>query len=212
MTEEEDPESAVPAREGQSSGTRTFEDGELVTEGEDLGREGGSRGSEGNQGTKKEPDHGEHPGKIPGVSPSEETSASKSPEASAYERDYPCRVTRDGVLANHRLKHRPWKPLHVIGIDEVSRRKGHRYLTLVYDLIRRRLVWIGEDRETRTMEKFFDWLGPRRGRSIRVVCCDMWAIYMEAVRTNLPWATLVFDRFHAVQHLNRAVDEVRRQT
>lgn len=110
------------------------------------------------------------------------------------------------------LKHRPWKPLHIIGIDEVSRRKGQRYLTLVYDLVRRRLVWIGEDRDTRTMEKFFAWLGPRRGRSIQVVCCDMWAIYMEAVQTKLPWATLVFDRFHVVQHLNRAVDEVRRQT
>src|SRR5262245_13606351 len=54
MTEEEGPESAVPARERQSSGTRTFEDGELVTEGEDLGREGGPRGGEGNQGTEKE--------------------------------------------------------------------------------------------------------------------------------------------------------------
>ena len=110
------------------------------------------------------------------------------------------------------LKHRPWKPLHVIGIDEVSRRKGQRYLTLVYDLHRRRLVWIGEDRDTTTMEKFFQWLGPRRGRSIQVVCCDMWAIYIEAVEARLPWATLVFDRFHVVQHLNRAVDEVRRQT
>jgi len=110
------------------------------------------------------------------------------------------------------LKHRPWKPLQVIGIDEVSRRKGQRYLTLVYDLIRRRLVWIGEDRDTTTMEKFFQWLGPRRGRSIQVVCCDMWAVYVEAVKTKLPWATLVFDRFHVVQHLNRAVDEVRRQT
>jgi transposase len=110
------------------------------------------------------------------------------------------------------LKHRPWKPLHVIGIDEVSRRKGQRYLTLVYDLIRRRLVWIGEDRETTTMEKFFEWLGPRRGRSIQVVCCDMWAVYIDAVKTNLPWAALVFDRFHVVQHLNRAVDDVRRQS
>jgi len=110
------------------------------------------------------------------------------------------------------LKHRPWKPLHVIGIDEVSRRKGQRYLTLVYDLDRRRLVWIGEDRDTATMERFFKWLGPRRGRSIQVVCCDMWAIYIEAVEARLPWATLVFDRFHVVQHLNRAVDEVRRQT
>jgi transposase len=110
------------------------------------------------------------------------------------------------------LKHRPWKPLHVIGIDEVSRRKGHRYLTLVYDLVRRRLVWIGEDRQAITMERFFAWLGPRRARSIQVVCCDMWAIYIEAVKTKLPWATLVFDRFHVVQHLNRAVDDVRRQT
>lgn len=110
------------------------------------------------------------------------------------------------------LRHRVWKPLHVIGLDEVSRRKGQRYLTLVYDLLRRRLVWIGEDRDASTMEKFFAWLGPRRGRSIQVVCCDMWAIYTDAVRINLPWATLVFDRFHVVQHLNRAVDEVRRQT
>jgi transposase len=110
------------------------------------------------------------------------------------------------------LKHRPWKPLHVIGIDEVSRRKGQRYLTLVYDLVRRRLVWIGEDRDMKTMERFFEWLGPRRGRSIQVVCCDMWAIYIEAVQAKLPWAILIFDRFHVVQHLNRAVDEVRRQT
>jgi transposase len=110
------------------------------------------------------------------------------------------------------LKHRPWKPLHVIGVDEVSRRKGQRYLTLVYDLVRRRLVWIGEDRDTKTMERFFEWLGPSRGRSIQVVCCDMWAIYIEAVQTKLPSATLIFDRFHVVQHLNRAVDDVRRQT
>lgn len=109
------------------------------------------------------------------------------------------------------LKHRPWKALRVIGIDEVSRRKGQRYLTLVYDLERRRLVWIGEDRETKTMERFFAWLGPRRRRSICIVCCDMWAIYMEAVQMHLPWAIIVFDRFHVVQHLNRAVDDVRRQ-
>ncbi len=109
------------------------------------------------------------------------------------------------------LEHRIWKPLHVLGIDEVSRRKGQRYLTLVYDLVRRRLIWIGEDRDSKTMESFFTWLGPRRGRSVLAVCCDMWAIYIEAVRAHLPLAILVFDRFHVVQHLNRAVDEVRRQ-
>jgi len=57
------------------------------------------------------------------------------------------------------LRRRRWKPLRVIGIDEVSRSKGQRYLTLVYDLERSRLVWIGENRDADTMRRFFDWLG-----------------------------------------------------
>ena len=110
------------------------------------------------------------------------------------------------------LAHRRWRPLHVIGIDEVSRRKGHQYLTVVYDLRRDRVIWVGRDRTTATMERFFAWLGPRRARSIHTVCCDMWAVYLDAVRTHLPTATLVFDRFHLSQYLSRAVDDVRRQT
>lgn len=114
--------------------------------------------------------------------------------------------------AVHRgLQLRRWKPLRVIGIDEVSRSKGQRYLTLVYDLERRRLVWAGENRDAETMKKFFEWLGPRRAKSILIVCCDMWAVYLKAVREKLPRALVVFDRFHVVQHLNRAVDDVRRQ-
>ena len=107
------------------------------------------------------------------------------------------------------LVRRRWKPLHVIGLDEVSRRKGQVYLTLVYDLERGRLVWVGEGRDTATMDQFFGWLGKHRGRAIRVVCCDMWAVYIDAVQRRLPWAKLVFDRFHVVKHLNEAVDEVR---
>jgi len=110
------------------------------------------------------------------------------------------------------LKHRRWKPLHVIGIDEVSRAKGQRYLTLVYDLARGRLVWVGENRDAATMAQFFAWLGPRRKRAIQIVCCDMWAVYLDAVRKQLPRARVLFDRFHVVQHLNRAVDDVRRAT
>jgi transposase len=110
------------------------------------------------------------------------------------------------------LQHRRWAPLHVIGIDEVSRRKGQRYLTIVYDLGRGRVVWVGRDRDAATMERFFSWLGPRRARAIHTVCCDMWSIYIEAVEAHLPRAALVFDRFHLSQHLSRAVDEVRRQT
>ena len=110
------------------------------------------------------------------------------------------------------LTHRPWKPLHAIGFDEVARAKGHAYLTLVYDLERRRLIWIGKDRTWETTDAFFAWLGKRKRRSIHTVCIDMWAPYADAVRTHLPNAKIVFDRFHIVRHLNKAVDEVRRAT
>jgi transposase len=110
------------------------------------------------------------------------------------------------------LAHRRWQPLHVIGIDEVSRRKGQQYLTVVYDLRRGRVVWVGRERTTATMERFFAWLGPQRARAIHTVCCDMWSIYIDAVHTHLPDATVVFDRFHLSQYLSRAVDDVRRQT
>lgn len=110
------------------------------------------------------------------------------------------------------LAHRRWAPLHVLGLDEVSRRKGQQYLTIAYDLGRGRVVWVGRDRTTATMERFFAWLGPRRARAIHTVCCDMWAVYIDAIRTHLPAATIVFDRFHLSHHLSRAVDDVRRQT
>jgi transposase len=108
--------------------------------------------------------------------------------------------------------HRPWKTLRAIGIDEVARARGQSYLTLVYDLERRRLIWIGKDRTRETAESFFRWLAKRRGRCIHTVCLDMWAPFADAVRANLPQAEIVFDRFHVVKHLNAAVDEVRRQT
>lgn len=109
------------------------------------------------------------------------------------------------------LQRRKWKPLHVIGVDEVSRKKGHRYLTLVYDLERKRLIWVGKDRKEETMNEFFQWLGKRKARSIRAVCCDMWAPYFKSIRNHLPRAEVLFDRFHIVQHLNRALDEIRRE-
>ena len=107
------------------------------------------------------------------------------------------------------LARRRRRPLHWIGVDEVSRRKGHRYLTVVYDLERHRLLWIGEDRSEQTLQEFFAELGRRRCRGIQVVCMDMWAAYAKVVRVAAPQAQILFDRFHLV-HLNRAVDEVRR--
>jgi transposase len=108
------------------------------------------------------------------------------------------------------LARRRKTPLRLIGIDEVSRKKGHRYLTLVYDLQRGELVWIGKERTRDTVAQFFDELGPRRSRNLQAVAMDMWAPYADEVRQRAPNATICFDRFHVVRHLNDAVDEVRR--
>lgn len=69
------------------------------------------------------------------------------------------------------LRHRSRRPVHVLGIDEVSRRKGHHYLTVVYDLERRVLLWVGEDRTEETLARFFTQiLGRRRCRTLRTIC------------------------------------------
>jgi len=109
------------------------------------------------------------------------------------------------------LRHRKRPPLHVIGLDEVSRRKGQVYLTAVYDLERRVLLWVGEGRSEEAVAPFFTrFLGRRRCATLRVVCMDMWAAYANLVERHARQAQVLFDRFHIVKHLNEAVDEVRR--
>jgi transposase len=109
------------------------------------------------------------------------------------------------------LRNRVRPAVHVIGIDEVSRRKGQIYLTVVYDLERRVLVWVGEDRTEEAVRKFFtEEMGARRCATLQVVCMDMWAAYAKLVREHAPNAQILFDRFHIVKHLNEAVEEVRR--
>ena len=110
------------------------------------------------------------------------------------------------------LRHRKRPPVHIIGIDEVSRRKGQVYLTVVYDLRRRVLLWVGEDRTEEAVKKFFtEEMGRRRCHTLQVVCMDMWAPYANLVREHAVNAQILFDRFHIVKHLNEAVDGVRRE-
>lgn len=115
-----------------------------------------------------------------------------------------------GRVVQWGLAKRRRRPLHILGLDEVSRKKGHKYLTVVYDLERGHVAWIGKDRTRETVHRFFDWLGKRRARSIEAVTMDMWAPYLDVVRERAPQVEVCFDRFHVVRHLNAAVDEVRR--
>lgn len=108
---------------------------------------------------------------------------------------------------------RPGDPLlglRVVGVDELSYRKHHHYVTVVTDLVQRRFVWGKDGRTARTLEAFLNELGPERREQIEVVCMDMCGAYIKAVRENLPHAQIIFDRFHVQALVNAALDEVRR--
>lgn len=99
----------------------------------------------------------------------------------------------------------------IIGIDEISRKKGHVYHTQIYDLIKKKLLASFEDRSYESLKSFFEYWGTDNLRNIRGICCDMWAPYIRAVKEYLPHAKIVFDKFHIVRHLLNAVNEVRKQ-
>lgn len=101
-----------------------------------------------------------------------------------------------------------------LGVDEIAWRKGHNYLTLVYqiDSGARRLLWIGEQRTQATMESFFKdmaMLKPGFAAQIKVICSDMWKPYLKVIAKHLPKAINVLDRFHIMQKFGKALDKVR---
>jgi transposase len=103
--------------------------------------------------------------------------------------------------------------IEAIGVDEILWRKGYRFLTLVYQIDegRKRLLWIGRERQVKTLLGFFRWLGPERSARLRFICSDMWKPYLRVIAKKAGQAIHVLDRFHIVSHLNKAIDEVRAQ-
>ncbi len=98
--------------------------------------------------------------------------------------------------------------LRRIGVDEFSYRKRHRYLTIVVDDDRGRVIWAGEGRSAEVLEGFFG--GVLRCFNIKEVTIDMAGGYIKAVENWLPQADIIFDRFHVQRLASDAVDEVRR--
>ena len=101
----------------------------------------------------------------------------------------------------------------VIGIDEVSIRKGHTYRIVVSDLERHRPIWFGgEDRSEESMDKFYKELGPRKSGRIRLAVMDMWKPFRASTikAGHAPQAAILFDKFHVLRHLGEALDKVRK--
>jgi transposase len=98
-----------------------------------------------------------------------------------------------------------------IGIDEISVRKRHTYRIVVSDLHRRRPIWFGgEDRSEASMEAFYAWLGPGKCGQIRLAVMDMWKPFRSVTRQKAPQAAILFDKFHVLRHLGKALDTVRK--
>ena len=98
-----------------------------------------------------------------------------------------------------------------IGIDEISIRKGHTYRIVVSDLVRERPIWFGgKDRSEASMGQFYDWLGEKKSRGIRLAVMDMWKPFRNATNARAPQAAVLFDKFHIMRHLGEALDQVRK--
>ncbi len=99
----------------------------------------------------------------------------------------------------------------VIGIDEISIRKGHSYRIVVSDLIRARPIWFGgADRSEASMAQFYEWLGKRKSERIGLAVMDMWKPFRNATHAHAPRAAVLFDKFHIMRHLGEALDKVRK--
>jgi len=98
-----------------------------------------------------------------------------------------------------------------IGVDEISWRKHHRYLTLVSDHDTGKIIWGKPGKDTDTLNAFFDELPDGAAEAIEAVSMDMGPAYAKAVRERAPSAAICFDPFHVVKLVTDALDTVRRQ-
>jgi transposase len=117
----------------------------------------------------------------------------------------------DRVVADGRAAHDPFDGLCRIGIDEISYKRGHRYLTICVDHDTGRLVWAAVGRDKATLRGFFDLLGPERCERIHLVSADAAEWIGQVVQERCLNATLCIDAFHVVAWCTAALDEVRRE-
>jgi transposase len=109
------------------------------------------------------------------------------------------------------LQHRTLESIQAIGVDEIQYAKGHKYLTLVYQIDEglTRLLWVGKERTLESFQGFFAVIGDRLASQIQFVCSDMWKPYLDVIREKCSQAVHILDRFHVVAKMNKALDEVR---
>ena len=99
--------------------------------------------------------------------------------------------------------------LRILGVDEISSKKGHHYFTVVMNLEKTKVIWVGKKRKKETLNSFFKELGPDRCKKIQAVAIDMWDPFIASIREYLPQAEIVFDKFHVISKYSKVIDKVR---
>lgn len=115
-------------------------------------------------------------------------------------------------VVDYGLNHRCLDNVKALGIDEIQYQRGHKYLTLVYqiDANCRRLLFVGRNRTAKTLLRFFFRFGKERTQQLQVICSDLWKPYLKIVKRKASNAIHILDRFHVMKYLNHAVDQTRR--
>ena len=119
------------------------------------------------------------------------------------------RAVRDTVLWGR--MHQDLSGVTAIGVDEIQWKRGHHYLTLVYQIDEgtRRLLWVATERTEESLGKFFDIFGNAIVPTLKYVCSDMWRPYLKVIRKRAGDAVHVLDRYHVMARMNKAIDEIR---
>ena len=100
----------------------------------------------------------------------------------------------------------------VIGVDEISVKKGHEYRIIVSDLEKHKPIWFGgKDRSEESMNEFYRFIGEKASKNIRLAVMDMWKAFEKSAKKNAPQTAILYDKFHVMKHLGEALDQVRKQ-
>jgi transposase len=102
-------------------------------------------------------------------------------------------------------------PLKEMGVDEIYFGKQMKFITVVSNLETGEPLWFGQDRKQETLDEFFrTQLNASQRKRIAAACVDMWRPFTNSIEHWAPTCQIVYDKFHVLQHANKAIDEVRR--
>lgn len=132
--------------------------------------------------------------------------------AKEYRIDWHTVKELDKQYMQEQLRRAPKPTPTIIGVDEISIRKGHDYRIVVSDLIKHRPIWFGgTDRSEASMDKFYEELGTKKSEKIVLAVMDMWKPFTKSAKKKAPKASILYDKFHVMRHLGEALDSIRKE-